>query len=184
MDEPFLAVRAHREELPYGDHDAINQVLVWMRLVRERYPRAQLIQVEPYPALSSDDLAWWLRALHAACAAHGVPIPDFFVLDHDWTAPGWTYTGVRQVMGQSRALGIPFGVLFWAANKKNATTDAEWHTGLMRQGRMYRRAGIVPDLYDINDFMAIPRATVPDSESGTYTYSVRRFTETYVRRRY
>ena len=61
-----------------------------------------------------------------------------------------------RVMAQSRALGIPFGVLFWASNKKTATTDADWRRGLMRQGRKYRRAGIVPDLYDINDFMVDP----------------------------
>jgi hypothetical protein len=184
MDEPFLAVRAHRDELPYSDADAINQVVIWMRLVRERYPNAQLIQVEPYPALPAADLGWWLRALHAACAAHGVPILDFFVLDHDWAAPGGLWSQIRDLQTQSRALGIPFGVLFWAANKKTSASDSDWRDGLMKQGRLYRRAGIFPDLYDINDFLAIPRATVPDGAVGTYTESVRRFTETFVRRRY
>jgi hypothetical protein len=184
LDEPFFAVRTFRDELPYGDHDAINQVIIWMQLVRERYPRAQIIHVEPYPALSAEALSWWLAALHAACAAHGLPVLDFFVLDHDWAAPGWSYPGIRQVQAQSRALGIPFGILFWASNQKNSTADGAWLTGLMRQGRMYRRAGIVPDLYDINDFMAIPRTTVPESEPGTYTHSIERFTTTFVRRRY
>jgi hypothetical protein len=184
MDEPFFAVRTYRQELPYADHDAINQVVIWMRQVRERYPHAQLMQVEPYPALSPADLNWWQRALHAACAAHGVPVLDFFILDHDWAAPGWSYPGIRQIQAQSRALGVPFGVLFWASNQKTSTSDADWRLGLMRQGRMYERAGIVPDLFDINDFMAIPAATVPDSVSSTYTYSIRTFVDRYVRRRY
>jgi len=184
MDEPFFAVRTYGAQLPYSDNDAINQVIIWMRLVREAYPHVQLLQVEPYPALSAADLNWWQRALHAACAATGTPIVDFFVLDHDWAAPGWTYNGIRQVQAQSRALGIPFGVLFWASNQKNSTWDTAWRRGLIRQGRMYRRAGIFPDLYDINDFMSIPRATVPDTTLGTYTESVRKFTEMFVRRRY
>ena len=90
-----------------GVSQAVNQVVVWMRLVRERYPYAQLIQVEPYPALSAADQGWWLRALHDACAAHGLPILDFFVLDHDWTAPGWSFPEIAQVQAQSRALGVP-----------------------------------------------------------------------------
>jgi hypothetical protein len=184
MDEPFFAVRTFRQALPYTDHDAVNQVIVWMKRVREAYPHAQLIHVEPYPALSAADLAWWLRALTDACVAHGVPILDFFVLDHDWAAPGWSWSGVRQVQAQSRALGIPFGVLFWASNKKTSASDADWRAGLMQQGRMYARAGIVPDLYDINDFMAIPLATVPDSDTTTYTNSVKMFAGRFVRRRY
>lgn len=184
MDEPFLAVRSYRQELPYSDGDAINQVMIWMRLVRERYPHAQLIQVEAHPALSVESLNWWQRALHDACAAHGVPILDFFVVDHDWAAPGWTYAGIRQMQAQSRALGIPFGVLFWASNQKNSTSDPDWRMGLMRQGRMYRRAGIVPDLYDINDFLPIPLVTVPETDTTSYTYSVRTFTSTFVKRRY
>ena len=183
MDEPFFAVRAFREGLPYADHDAINQVMIWMRLVRERYPHAQLIEVEPHPALSVAAINWWQRALHDACVVHGVPILDFFVMDHDWAAPGWTYTGIRQIQTQSRALGIPFGVLFWASNQKTSTSDADWHIGLMRQGRMYQRAGIFPDLYDINDFMEIPLATVPDTDSTTFTYSVWSFTDRFVQRR-
>ncbi len=184
MDEPFFAVRRHRQELPYADNDAINQVVIWMRQVRARYPHAQIMQVEPYPALSPNDLNWWQRALQAACAAHGIAVLDFFILDHDWAAPGWSYPGIRQIQAQSRALGTPFGVLFWASNKKTSTSDADWRLGLMRQGRMYQRAGIVPDLYDINDFMAIPAATVPDTDSSTYTYSIRTFVDRFVRRRY
>jgi hypothetical protein len=184
MDEPFFAVRTHRQQLPYSDHDAVNQVLIWMKLVRAAYPHAQLIQVEPYPAVPAADLAWWLRALSAACAAHGVPVLDFFVMDHDWAAPGWSYAGIRHIQSQSRALDIPFGVLFWASNKKTSLTDADWRAGLMRQGRMYRQARIVPDLYDINDFMAIPAATVPETDANTYTYSIRTFVSRFVRRRY
>jgi hypothetical protein len=142
------------------------------------------MQVEPYPALSSADLNWWQRALHAACAANGIPILDFFVLDHDWAASGWTYSGIRQIQAQSKSLGVPFGVLFWASNRKTSTWDSAWRQGLIHQGRMYTRAGIVPDLYDINDFMNIPRATVPDDVWSTYTETVRRFTGLFVRRRY
>jgi hypothetical protein len=182
MDEPFLASRIHPEQLPYDDAQAVSEVVAWMRLVRERHPHAQIIQVEPYPALSVADLTWWLRALHAACAAQGVPVLDFFVLDHDWTAPGWTFPGIREIQAQSRALGVPFGVLFWAANQKTSTRDADWRRGLMRQGLKYQRAGIVPDLYDINDFMAIPVATVPDTDRSSYTYSVKLFVGRYVRR--
>ena len=184
MDEPFFAVRRYPEQLPYGDNDAVNQVIIWMRAVRNAYPHAQILQVEPYPALSAADLNWWQRALHAACAATGTPIVDFFVLDHDWDAPGWTYTGIRQVQQQSKQLGIPFGVLFWASDQKDSTWDTAWRRGIIRQGRMYRRAGIYPDLYDINDFMSIPRETVPDTTFGTYTESIRKFTEMFVRRRY
>ena len=183
MDEPFLAARTYPDLLGLSDAAAVNQVLTWMRLVRERYPHAQLIQVEPYPALSAADLGWWLRALHEACAAQGEPILDFFVLDHDWTAPGWSFPDISGIQAQSRALGVPFGVLFWAANKKTATTDVAWRRGLMRQGWKYKRAGIVPDLYDINDFMDIPAATVPEGERNTYTSSVKAFTGMFVRRR-
>jgi hypothetical protein len=181
VDEPFLAARAHREVLGLSDADAVNEVVTWMRLVRERHPYAQIAQVEPYPALSSADLGWWQRALHDACAAHGVPILDFFVLDHDWAAPGWNFPEVAAVQAQSRALGVPFGVLFWAANKKTSTSDADWRRGLMRQGWRYQRAGIVPDLYDINDFMAIPAATVPDTDRSTYTGSVKTFIGRFVK---
>jgi hypothetical protein len=184
LDEPFFAVRTYRQQLPYTDAEAVNQVVAWMRLVRQRYPHAQIIHVEPYPALSAATLSWWLSALHAACAAHGVPVLDFFVLDHDWAAPGWNFAGIRLVQSRSRALAIPFGVLFWASNQKNSTGDTDWQEGLTRQGRMYRRANIFPDLYDINDFMAIPRTTVPETEEGTFTRSVRRFTTAFVRRRY
>lgn len=184
MDEPYHAARIHRAQLQYSDNDAINQVLIWMRLVRAAYPHVQLLEVEPHPAIPVADLNWWQRALHAACAATGIPVVDFFVLDHDWRAPGWTFSGVRQIQAQSKALGIPFGVLFWASDRKTSTWDADWAAGLMQQGRMYRRAGIVPDLYDVNDFIVIPRATVPDSLTSTYTESVVRFTNRFVRRRY
>ena len=183
MDEPLLAARTRPDALGLTDAEAVNQVVEWMRLARERYPYAQLMLVEPYPAIPAADLGWWQRALHAACAAQGVPILDFFVLDHDWTAPGWNFPEVAALQAQSRALGVPFGVLFWAADKKDSTDDSAWRRGLMRQGLKYQLAGIAPDLYDINDFMAIPAVTVPDDDRGSYTYSVKMFVGRYVRRR-
>ncbi|HEY7508937.1 MAG TPA: SGNH/GDSL hydrolase family protein, partial [Vicinamibacteria bacterium] len=182
MDEPLLAARAAGDVLALSDAEAVNQVVSWMRLVRARSPHAKVIGVEPYPALPADDLAWWLRALHDACAAHGVPVLDFFVLDHDWTASGWSFPGIAAVQAQARALGVPFGVLFWAADKKTSRSDADWRRGLLRQGRRYQLAGIAPELYDVNDFLAIPAKTVPENDRSSFTYAVKVFVGRFVRR--
>ena len=90
------------------------------------------------PGAPGRDLGLWLAALHAACAAHGVPVMDFFVLDHDWAAARLELCRHPPGATRARSLAIPFGVLFWASNKKNSTTDTDWQTGLTRQGRMYR----------------------------------------------
>jgi hypothetical protein len=96
-------------------------------------------------------------------------------LDHDWNAAGWSFGDIINIRNSVRASGMSFGVIFWAAGSWS------WYDGLMQQGRMYRDAGVNPDMYAVINWTGSPPNTVPewDRANRSFMNSVRDFANTY-----
>lgn len=169
IDEPLTMVLEHSDWPLARDFDyAVEQTAEFIRLVRQNYPRVQIVEQEAYPALSAETLRSWVRSLANACAARGVRGPEYFEIDHNWATPigtgieQWTWSDIRSILTETHAAGMGFGVIFWRASPRYGDTDDGWYHGVMDQGAWYQAEGIVPDLYSILSWLTVPVRTVPD----------------------
>jgi hypothetical protein len=117
---------------------------------------------------------------------------DFFRLDVNWMLfrsgdlageRGWE--GVRAVEDECHRRGIPFGLIYWAAdfpmlNRQGLATEDSWEQGIMSEGASYAAVGGVPDQYVIESWVHTPTHATPESEPGTFMHSVLRFTQQFV----
>ena len=186
IDEPLTMVLG----LPYWplprDFDyAVEQTAEFIRLVRQYYPRVRIVEQEAYPAMDTETLRSWIRALANACAARGVRGPDYFEIDHDWNTRfgtgtyEWNWSDIRSLLNEAHGAQMGFGVIFWRAGARYPETDEGWYNGVMDQGAWYAAEGIVPDLYSILSWLPVPERTVPDVLYGTsFMSTVRTFVAT------
>jgi hypothetical protein len=191
MDEPLsFSVKEMGEPIAY----AVAQTADFISLVRAAYPGMLVGDIEPYPSLSAADLLAFIDALQAALRQRRVRGLDFLRLDVDWMffengsaagAQGWL--GVRRLEALCHQRGLPFSLIYWAADypsllRLGLATDATWEDGIMRQGAAYARVGGVPDQVMIQSWVHAPEHAVPETASGTFTRSVLDFTNAFVTR--
>ncbi len=197
-DEPFFAVRHFRgqkdKDLLLTDEEAVDEFVIWMKLMRDEFPHAQISDIEPAfadPEMSFKDLKWWIRSVSVASVQAGVQVPDYFVLDHDWYEPKCALNDKtarelrdirRVVRDEARSL---LGVIFWGSGalREPYVTNTQWRANVMLQGGWYKSKNIIPDLYSMDDWTAYPNATLPESTYGTYTNVVEHFAKNYVVRK-
>ena len=176
MDEPFYSVRH------YGlgtDQYAVNETANWISYVRAWYPETKIGSIEPYSSISAASMEWWVAAVNDRCAAIGVEGLDSFVIDPYW-APfpnAGSYAGSKGVCDWCHNNGIPFSMIYWAA--KNHATDADWYNGIMQEGSGYQAAGLNPDRFMVESWLAVPVQTIPETQNYSFTKSVLDFFNTY-----
>lgn len=180
MDEPLLRfMDAERGSID----DAIVQTADWIALVRAAYPNAEIGSIEPYPAFSVTTLASWISGLETELAQRGVAGIDFFSLDVDWRRfpddGDWQEVHLLETLCRER--GLPFSLIYWAAPANLSVEDDDWHPNLLIQGEAYERLGGRPDEYDIQSWLSIPEAAIPETRPGTFTHSARDFIDRFVR---
>jgi hypothetical protein len=190
MDEPLrVTLRVLHESPQY----AVEETAKFVAMVRRTYPWIQIGDIEGFPGASDDELLPFIDALQARLRAMGVRGLDFFRLDVDWMwfrtrtargAVGWA--GVRHMEEACHRRGLPFSLIYWAADypsleRQGLATDETWEQGIMYEGRAYQDVGGVPDQYVIQSWVNAPAQTLPDDQPGTFMRSVLDFTATFVK---
>jgi hypothetical protein len=192
MDEPLVAARKALHQSP---EYAVEETAKFIALVRQNYPDLRTGDIETYPSTQTKELMAFVDALQDRLKQMNVRGLDFFRLDVDWMhfkpgdplgREGWR--GVRAVELGCRERGIPFSLIYWAANypslkQQGRATDEDWNTSVLRQGREYAAVGGSPDEYVIESWVGAPAHAVPETAPGTFTRSVLDFTRHYVKAR-
>jgi hypothetical protein len=88
---------------------------------------------------------------------------------------------VRQVEAECHRRGLPFSLVYWAADfpasqRAGTATEETWETGIMYEGSQYASVGGAPDEMVIESWLQAPDQAVPETERGTFTRSVLDFT--------
>jgi len=189
MDEPLrVTLRVLHESPDY----AVEETAKFVAMVRRTYPGIQIGDIEGYPGASDDELLPFIDALQARLRSMGVRGLDFFRLDLDWMwfrtrtargAVGWR--GVRHMEEECHRRGIPFSLIYWAADypsleRQGMATDQSWEEGVMYEGREYADVGGVPDQFVIQSWVNAPAHTLPEDQAGTFMRSVLDFTGAFV----
>lgn len=162
---------------------AAAETVSFMAMMRKAHPGARLGDIEPYPALNSDEIETAIHAIQKGCAEQGVRGLDFFRLDVDWDLmeqKGFGSWGeVNQIAALCRARGIIFSMIFWAANQprlvKTNPSPMLWREGMMQQARVYREAGGQLDEIVIESWLHTPEHSVPETSAETFTAAALEF---------
>ncbi len=176
MDEPLSATR---DALHQSRGYAVEQTAAFIALARRNYPEFKIGDIEPYPSIPADELLAFLDALRARVAEMGVRGVDFLRLDVDWMhfvvrdkvgQAGWA--GVRDLELQCRQRGVPFSLIYWAADypslkRAGLATDESWEASILRQGADYAAAGGAPDESVIESWLDTPSLSVPETKTDT-----------------
>jgi hypothetical protein len=188
MDEPLCCAR---KEIHKPDDYAVRETANFIALVRKHCPQARIGDIEPYPFISLPDQVRWIDALQRRLAEMQVRGLDFFRLDVDWVHftvgnPG-SWRDVKKLEQHCRGRGIPFSLIYWAADyneakRRGLADDATWYVSMMQQGYDYAIVDGSPDQYVIQSWVDAPARCVPDSGEFTFTRSVRDFSRRFVKR--
>ena len=188
LDEPLVCAKEHiNKTFDYAVIETAN----FIELVRKEYPDIQIGDVESYPGLSIEENLAWIDALQAELSKRNVKALDFYTIDMDWTHfilnTGGSMSGLKQIELGCKERGIPFQLIYWAANYpalKNIGFDEDfiWYNGVMRQGYDYALAGGDPDVYIIESWLDSPKKTVPDNKDFTFTKSVLDFCNRFLKK--
>jgi hypothetical protein len=188
MDEPFAFVRRRLQQtMQY----AADQTARFVYRVRQRYPGAAVGDIEPYPGIPADDLLGFLDLVQQRLRGWQVRGLDFFRADVDWMhfrpgdpagAAGWQ--GVRDLQSRLHQRGIPFSLVYWAADfpsqqRAGLATEQTWQDGVMREGAAYAAVGGAPDEAVIESWLDSPNPALPETNPGSFTRSVFDFTSEF-----
>ncbi|MCB9766659.1 MAG: hypothetical protein H6751_12160 [Candidatus Omnitrophica bacterium] len=174
MDEPYFKAL----NFGLGNREyAVEQVADWIRLIRLNYPDIAVGSIEPYPSVSRIDLENWIVELDNKCAQLGVRGLDFFCVDPDWRRfpSDGRWSQVKVLEDFCKARGLPFSLIYWAADRPLSTEDRDWYERTLAQGEAYRQVRGQPDEYDIQSWLAIPSQSIPEYGSNTLTRTLNDF---------
>ena len=94
---------------------------------------------------------------------------------------------VRELETYCRSRGIPFSLIYWAADypalaQRGLADDSTWYVGIMRQGNDYANVDGKPDQFVIESWIGAPSRSVPETGDFTFTRSVLDFARRFVPR--
>jgi len=186
LDEPLAAVI---NDLHESNEYAVEQTAQFIVLVRQHYPDVLIGDIEPYPAFSALQLVQFIDALQARLKQLHVRGLDFFRLDADWMHfvvghPG-SWKQVKDLETECRQRGIPFGLIYWAADYPQMShmklaDDSTWYVAVMQQGYDYAAVGGAPDAYVIESWVGAPVQTLPETAEWSFTRSVLDFSRKFI----
>jgi hypothetical protein len=187
MDEPLCCVRSR---LHKPDEYAIEETANFIGLVRSNYPDIRVADIEPYPYLSLTDQMAWIDALQRRLAQKGIRGLDFYRLDVDWESfelqGKGSWKEVKQLQDHCRGAGLPFSLIYWAANfdwvrRLGLEDDSTWLTGVMSQGYAYASVGGIPDQYVMESWVDGPSHSVPETADYSFTRAALDFGRKFVK---
>ena len=169
---------------------AARETAEFIALVRRDYPDWQIGSIEGFPSLSAEQLIKWIDLLETKLAAKGVRGIDFFRIDTDWmhfvhdTKKG-SWRDMKQVEDHCRRKGIPFSVIYWAANypamlRQDLADDLTWYVGVLQMGYAYAAVGGKPDQIVVQSWVAGPNTILPETKPFTFTNSARDLLERFL----
>ncbi len=187
FDEPLYAARhvisfegGLTQRLAYG----VAETTAFAGLMRRAYPQSRLGLIEPFPALSLEELVHGVESVQRTCAEQGFKGLDFLRLDVDWDRMDRCHEGswadVKRIEERCRAQGIAFSLIYWSADeprlaKAGPTGKGSWRSGILKQQAAYARAGGRPDEIVIESWLHIPEQALPETDPDTFTGSVLEF---------
>jgi len=172
---------------------AATETAEFIALVRKEYPNWLIGDIEGFPSLSADQMIQWIDLLEAKLEAKGVCGLDFFRLDTDWmhfvhdTKKG-SWGDLKRIEDHCRRKGIPFSVVYWAANypamlERNLADDLTWYVGVLRMGFDYVAVGGKPDQIVVQSWVEGPNTFLPEMKPFTFTNSALSITERFLPQR-
>jgi hypothetical protein len=191
FDEPLYAARhviPSNTEIPERLAHGVAETTAFIAMLRRAYPGARLGDIEPYPALTFDEITGAVEGVQKICAQQGVNGLNFLRLDVDWDRMERKNEGswaeVKRVEDWCHSRGMDFSLIYWSANqprldREGQATPDVWRTGMLLQGRAYAQAGGMPDQVVIESWLHVPRRAVPETNPDTFTGSVLEFLRTY-----
>ena len=158
----------------------VSETVSFMAMMRPAYPSARLGLIEPYPALTLDELKTAVAGIQNECARQGGKGLDFFRLDLDWerlAREKRPWTEAKQIENTCHESGIKFSMVFWAADwprlaQAGLVTPSSWSEGVLHQAHKYFEVGGSPDEIVIESWLHTPEHAVPETNSETFTASV------------
>ena len=193
MDEPFVNSREYQKVSRENNRDmefAAEETVIFMELVRKNYPNILIGDVEGFPYFSADELIQWIDLLQAKLKAKGVRGLDFFRVDTDWmhfvsrNAEG-DWRALQRIEHHCRRIGLPFSVIYWAANypaaeMRGIADDRTWYTGMMQMAYNYEYMDGRPDQFVIESWVGAPKKTLPETDPFSFTGGALDFAERFV----
>lgn len=183
MDEPLIATR---EKLHRPDDYAIDQTARFIELVRQRYPKILIGDVEAYPSLSVVDQINWIKRLQDRLRAHHVAPLDFYRADVNYMAFVRLHRGswadVKSLSDAVHQQGLPFSLIYWSAGlpflrsylqSRGFTNEEIWCNQLSVQATEVRKLQIHPDQIVVQSWIQAPSRILPEnSRRCTFMKSV------------
>ena len=193
LDEPFVCCAffitdelGGIDPLEYAAAETV-EFIAW---VRKDYPDWKIGSIEGFPSLSTEQLIQWIDLLEEKLKAKGVRGLDFFRIDTDWmhfvhdTKKG-SWGDMKRVEDHCRRKGIPFSVIYWAANypamlKQNLADDLTWYVGVLQMGYAYAAVGGKPDQIVVQSWVEGPNTILPETKPFTFTHSALDLSERFL----
>ena len=188
MDEPLLCCRKHIHQ---SDDYAVEETADFIALVRNRYPKMLIGDIETYPSIPLDDHRRWLDALEKRLAEKQVRGLDFYRLDVNWAEfvvfNRGSWPEVQKLEQHCRQRKLPFSLIYWASGypslaRRGLADDSTWYVSVMQQGYDYALVQGSPDQYVIESWLEAPTRSTPETEPWTFTRSVLDFSRRFVKR--
>ena len=193
LDEPFVCCMfSIKDDLEGVDPlvYAATETAAFIALVRKDYPNWKIGSIEGFPSLSADQLIQWIDLLEVKLKAKGVRGLDFFRIDTDWmhfvhdTKKG-SWGDMKRIEDHCRRKGIPFSVIYWAANypamlKQDLADDRTWYVGVLQMSYAYAAVGGKPDQIVVQSWVEGPNTILPETKPFTFTHSALDLSERFL----
>ncbi|MBP5274942.1 MAG: hypothetical protein ILO36_08435 [Abditibacteriota bacterium] len=158
---------------------AFRETAKFMKLMRQRYPEAEFMDIEPYPAMSLERLKKCVDGLQRECKRLRIKGPDAMRIDVDWSGmesgdiPG-SWTEVRELADYCRQKGMKFSLIYWAADKppldgRGIELPLQWYSGVLHMLGVTKRMGLEPDEYVVESWIHMPNRFGPETDVTSYT---------------
>lgn len=187
FDEPLYAARhVVASTATPADRMArgVAETAAFIGMLRRAYPSTRLGLIEPFPALTFEEIVHGVDGVQQVCGKRGIQGLDFLRLDVDWDRMERGHEGswgdVKRIEDRCRGLGVAFSLIYWSANEPRLTqagksSPGTWRTGILKQKAAYAKAGGVPDQIVIESWLHVPARAVPEDNPDTFTGSVLEF---------
>ncbi|MBQ9358111.1 MAG: hypothetical protein IJT95_01050 [Abditibacteriota bacterium] len=166
---------------------ACRETAKFMKQMRLRYPGAEFMDIEPYPALTLAELKASVDGLQRECQRLGIRGPEALRIDVDWSGmetgdiPG-SWREVRDLAAYVRQKGMKFSLIYWAADKppldgRGIDKPLQWYSGVLHMLGATKRLGLEPDEYVVESWIHMPNKFGPETDPASYTGCLRDFLE-------
>ncbi|MBR4748977.1 MAG: hypothetical protein IK083_05340 [Abditibacteriota bacterium] len=174
---PVPGFRMSDDPRVYIDY-ACRETAKFMKLMKKEYPEARYMDIEPYPALSLEELKYSVDILNRECKRLRIKGPDALRIDVDWgsmeagvLSGSWAELG--ELAGYVRSRGMDFSLIYWAANQPSGDISMHWRNGVLHMLDCTEKAGLKPDEYVLESWIQMPNAFGPETDQTAYAGCLR-----------